>query len=148
MDADTKVNEAVVRAALREMDDGVVGGGAGVRFEGAPKWVDAFMLAFVPAFRLARLAAGCFVFCRRDAFEAVGGFDETVFAGEEIVLSRALKRRGPFVILRESVLTSPRKLENRSFWTMLRITAKLAVNGGIGGVKRREHAGFWYEEER
>lgn len=148
VDADTKVNEAVVRAAIREMDDGVVGGGAGVRFEGAPKWVDVFMLAFVPAFRLARLAAGCFVFCRRDAFEAVGGFDETVFAGEEIVLSRALKRRGPFVVLRESVVTSPRKVENRSIWTMLGIMVRVAVKGGWSGVKRREHAGFWYEDRR
>jgi glycosyltransferase involved in cell wall biosynthesis len=148
VDADTRVDAAVIRAALAAMDTGAVGGGAGVRFEGAPRWVDLSMILIVPFFRLARFAAGCFVFCRRDAFEAVGGFDETVFAGEEIVLSRALKRRGPFVILRESVITSPRKLQNRSFWTMVGVGLKLALHGGIDGVKRREHAGFWYDGKR
>ncbi len=148
VDADTKVNEAVVRAALREMDDGVVGGGAGVRFEGAPKWANVLMLGFVPLFRIARLAAGCFVFCRRDAFEAVGGFDETLFAAEELELSRALKRRGPFVILRESVVTSSRKLEGRSMWTMIGIMLGLVMKGGLRGLTRREDAGFWYEHRR
>src|SRR5258708_12873630 len=38
VDADTKVNEAVVRAPLREMDDGVRGGGARVPFQSAPNW--------------------------------------------------------------------------------------------------------------
>src|SRR5260221_13977842 len=47
--ADTKVYEAVVRAELREMDDGVLGGCACVRFKGPPLLVEAFMVAFVPA---------------------------------------------------------------------------------------------------
>ena len=56
------------------------------------------------------LAAGSFLFCRSDAFREVGGFDETLYAAEELVLSKALKRRGQsasggrrlkFVILRK-----------------------------------------------
>lgn len=63
------------------------------------------------------LAAGCFVFCRRDAFEAVGGFDLGVFAGEEIWLSRRLKKWGrqhglPFQVIPDPpVITSARKGE-------------------------------------
>ena len=62
-----------------------------------------------------RLAAGSFVFVLREAFDAVGGFSERVYASEEIWLSRAVRRWGrerglPFVILRDHpVLTSGRK---------------------------------------
>ena len=62
-----------------------------------------------------RLAAGSFVFVLREAFLAVGGFSERVYASEEIWLSRAVGRWGrkrglPFVILRDHpVLTSGRK---------------------------------------
>ena len=42
----------------------------------------------------AGLAAGCFVYCRKDAFDEVGGFNVKVYAGEEIYLSRALKLWG------------------------------------------------------
>jgi glycosyltransferase involved in cell wall biosynthesis len=148
VDADTRIDAAVLRAALAAMDAGAVGGGAAVRFAGAPWWAAALVAVLVPAFRITRIAAGCFVFARRDAFEAVGGFDEAIFAGEEIFLSRALGRRGRFVILRESVFTSPRKMDNRSFWAMSVVMTRLALKGGWKGVKRREDAGFWYEEKR
>jgi hypothetical protein len=61
------------------------------------------------------LAAGSFLFVRREAFRAVGGFSERVYASEEIWLSRALKRWGrarglDFVILEgHSLVTSGRK---------------------------------------
>jgi hypothetical protein len=54
-------------------------------------------------------------FVLREAFEAVGGFSERVYASEEIWLSRAVKRWGrrrglPFVVLRDHpVVTSGRK---------------------------------------
>ena len=38
---------------------------------------------------LLKWAAGCFIYARRPAFETVGGFDETLYAGEEIVLPQA-----------------------------------------------------------
>ena len=44
--------------------------------------------------KVAKYAAGCFVFCRKDAFDAVGGFSEKVYASEEIWLARALKQMG------------------------------------------------------
>ena len=53
--------------------------------------------------RTAGWAAGCFMFVRADVFRRVGGFDERYFASEEIHLSRAVKKHGRFVILRERV---------------------------------------------
>ena len=148
VDADTRVNAAVLRAAMAALDAGAVGGGATPVFEdGAPAWARAGIVMVVESMRLLRLAAGCFFFCERAAFEAVGGFDERHYAGEEIVLSAALRGRGRFVILRETVLTSPRKFTSRSFgqtlWIWLRIGAR-----GMRGTRRREGNEFWYDGRR
>lgn len=115
VDADTIVTEEVTRAALAALHAGAVGGGSSVRFDGRlPLYGRALAAAFLPVYRALRLAAGCFIFCTRQAFDAVGGFDETAFAAEEAILSRALSRQGRFVILREAVITSGRKLRTHS----------------------------------
>jgi glycosyltransferase involved in cell wall biosynthesis len=148
VDADTLVTPAVIRAALRALRDGAIGGGAGIRFEGSiPAYARLLEKPGVWLFRMARLAAGCFVFCRREAFEAVGGFDEALYGAEEIALSRALGGRGRFVVLREAVTTSGRKLRAHSGWELLRVLGALALRGP-GSVRGRRGLGIWYEERR
>ncbi len=84
VDADTRIDAAVLRAALQALRDGAVGGGAPVRFDGVVPWYARLLLPLVVlAFRVARLAAGCFLFCTRSAFVATGGFDTTLYAAEE-----------------------------------------------------------------
>ena len=95
-----------------------------------------------------RWAAGCFLFCTRAAFDAVGGFDEAYYASEEIHISRALGRTGRFVVLREAVTTSGRKTQTYSFWASTRLGLRLLL-GGLGSVKsRRATAAFWYDGKR
>lgn len=148
VDADTEVNPEVVAAALAALDGGAVGGGAGIEFDGrVPLWSRLTLPFFLFSFRLARLAAGCFLFCRRSEFEAVGGFDPGIFAGEEILLSRALRRRGRFVILREKVRTSGRKLRTHTGLETWRIFAGLAWRGERG-LRSREHLDLWYRDDR
>ena len=48
------------------------------------------------------------------SFEKAGGFDEQYFAGEEMYLPLALRKRGRFVVLKESVTTSARKVRMRA----------------------------------
>src|SRR5690348_6673738 len=106
VDADTIVNEAVVRSAVEALRDGAAGGGAGVVMDGVvPLYARLLLPVLVRSFRAARLAAGCFLFCTRAAFLAAGGFDETFFGAEELVMSQALKRQGKFVILKQAVTT-------------------------------------------
>lgn len=148
VDADTHVDEALVREALGALRAGAVGGGARVTFHApVPRWVPVFMAVFTPLyFGIGRWAAGCFVFCTRSAFEAAGGFDESTYAGEEVHFSRALKGLGRFVILRRRVATSPRKVEGRGFWEMMRINLDVVRKAGFEGrIRRREDAGFWYD---
>lgn len=148
VDADTQVDAAVVRAALAAMDGGAVGGGAGGRFsQGAPGWATAMLRIAVWVMRFLQLAAGCFVFCTRGAFEATGGFDEDYFGAEEIWFSYSLKRHGRFVVLREAVVTSPRKFESRTFGQTLGLMIRLTLRGPRG-LRDRRNMGFWYEDKR
>jgi glycosyltransferase involved in cell wall biosynthesis len=148
VDADTIVNEAVVRSALEAVRAGAVGGGAAARFDGVvPLYARMLLPVLVRVFRAARLAAGCFLFCARSAFEAAGGFDETFFGGEEVIMSRALKRRGRFVILRDAVTTSGRKLRTHSAREVLEVMFRVALRG-TGAVRRREGMELWYADRR
>ncbi|HUP29223.1 MAG TPA: glycosyltransferase [Usitatibacter sp.] len=148
VDADTLVNATVLRAAMAALDAGAVGGGAEVDFdENAPRWGHATIRAVIAFMRLMRWAAGCFIFCTREAFEAVGGFDERQYAAEEIVLSAALKRRGRFVILRERVTTSSRKFDFHSPWQTGRMMVRMSLRG-FAGSRRRDLTSFWYDGKR
>jgi glycosyltransferase involved in cell wall biosynthesis len=148
VDADTIVNEAVVRSALEALRGGAAGGGAAVEFDGAvPLYAKLLMAVVVRLFRIARVATGCFLFCTRSAFVAVGGFDEAFYGAEELVLSRALKRHGKFVVLRQAVTTSGRKLRTHSVREVLIIMGRLALRGP-SAVKQREGMELWYAERR
>ena len=148
VDADTIVNEAVVRSAVEALRDGAVGGGAGVAFDGTvPLYARLLMPVFVWMFRAARVATGCFLFCTRSAFVAVGGFDEAFYGAEEVVLSRALKRHGKFVVLRQTVTTSGRKLRTHSTRELLMVLGSLALRGPKA-IKQREGMELWYAERR
>ena len=148
VDADTIVNEAVVRAAVDALRLGAVGGGASVEFDTAvPRYAKVLMPAFAWVYRALGLAAGCFLFCSREAFVAVGGFDEAFFGAEEIVMSRALRNHGRFVVLKESVTTSGRKLRTHSLLEVLKIVARMALRG-TQAVKQRPGMELWYAKRR
>ena len=148
VDADTLINKDVLRAALDIVARGAVGGGAAVKFDGrVPLYARALLPALTAMMRWMRLAAGCFVFCTRSAFEAAGGFDERLFGAEEIALSIALKKIGRFVIVRQSVVTSGRKLRTYSGLEVLGIMVRAALTGGKM-LERRDQMGLWYDPRR
>jgi glycosyltransferase involved in cell wall biosynthesis len=146
VDADTLVTPAVLQGAVRSIDAGAVGGGAGARQDSNdPRWGPAVFGFAAWLMRTAGWAAGCFMFVRADVFHRAGGFDERYFASEEIHLSRAVKKHGRFVILRDKVITSGRK--GRLFtgravlWQF--VTALWPAN-----LKRRDRLGIWYGGQR
>ena len=148
VDADSRIDVPLLRAAMRALDAGYVGGGAGARFEEeVPWWAQGMLWIIVRAMRLGNWAAGSFLFCRREAFEAVGGFDESVYAGEEIYTSKRLKTQGRFVVLRETIVTSARKVHGRTFGDMMKINAQLFARGPRG-LRDRKNLDFWYRDRR
>src|SRR5438093_1178798 len=127
---------------------GAVGGGCAFRFDGRlPPYGRVLAAVAVPLYRALGLASGCFLFCTREAFRVAGGFDETLFGAEEAAMSRALRRQGRFVILRESVTTSGRKLRAYSGREVLGILLRLTL-AGPKGLRRRDRLDIWYGERR
>jgi GT2 family glycosyltransferase len=148
VDADSRIDVALLEAAMAALGAGYIGGGAGVRFEEeVPWWARTVVWMVVRVLRLGKWAAGSFVFCSRTAFEAVGGFDETLYAGEEIATSRRLKTQGRFIVLREAIVTSARKVHGRGFWEINRINLGLFLRG-TRGLRDRKHLDFWYRDRR
>lgn len=148
IDADTLVNEKALRSAIQALRGGAVGGGAAIYFDGRlPPYARLLQPLFVWFCRLASLTGGCFLFCTRQAFQAVGGFDEALYGSEEITMCRALKREGRFVVLREAVITSGRKLRAYSGWEVLRIMGRLMLRGPKS-VRGRRGLEMWYGERR
>lgn len=148
VDADTRVDAALLRAAMAALRDGAVGGGAAVRLSGATtahQRVAVRLLGW--AFRRTGIAPGCFIFCTRAAFSAAGGFDERYFAGEDVAISRALARQGRFVILRETVSTSARKLRTFTVREHLRLLWQFARRGRRV-LHTRQHLHLWYSGRR
>jgi glycosyltransferase involved in cell wall biosynthesis len=148
IDADTIVPPAAVTAAVAAIHTGAVGGGAPVYFDGVlPLWARALLPLLRAGLRMGRLAAGCFVFCSRAAFDAVGGFDERLYAAEEIAFSRALGRQGSVVILREPVMTSGRKMRTHSRREIVRFYVDV-LRLGTAVIRSRDALSLWYGERR
>ena len=145
VDADTLVPEETLQAVRDALARGAVGGGARVRFDGhgIGKWTR--RLAEMGCWMLFRLgfAGGCFLFARRAAFDAAGGFDERYFASEEIHLKLALGKLGRFAMVPAPVITSGRKLRLFTAGQILRQSLQLAARG-LSAVRRRDGLDFWY----
>jgi glycosyltransferase involved in cell wall biosynthesis len=148
VDADTQITDAVLRGVIGALRAGAVGGGAGVRFADGPPWIHRWVGAIAFVMRMCNWAAGCFVFATREAFDAVGGFDEQFYASEEIHFSRAMRKRGRFVVLREHVLTSGRKAQNFSRWATIKMLVPLLARGPSGAKSRELTREFWYPDKR
>ena len=103
--------------------------------------------------RLARWAAGSFIFCDATIFREVGGFSLTLYATEEIDLFRRLKRVARrtgrrIVILHDHPLeTSGRKLELYTPGELLAFMARTVLRRGRT-LRRAEDCFPWYDGRR
>lgn len=148
IDADTQVTTPVLRETMDLLRAGNAGGGAIPDFDGAlPRHARIILPVFLAAFRLLNQCGGAYVFCTRPVYEASGGWDETVFAGEELLFIKAIKRHGRFRLTRSRVVTSGRKLRTHSAWEIYGFLLKAVVKGR-GMVRDRTHLDLWYGPRR
>jgi len=151
VDADTRIEAVLLTRALQLLREGLcVGGGAVVLFEGETTVVGRLAIGLWKRISLfTRTAAGSFFFCRREAFQAVGGFDLRLYAAEEVLLSRQLRKWGRvrgqrFTIITDSpVVTSARKLRWYSDvqiigWILFMVFVPFAI-------RSPRLCGFWYK---
>lgn len=116
LDADSWPDAALMGELLAALgDDRVLAGGCTLRMDEVPFTIRVALGAWNLTSRLCRWAAGSFVFCRRDGFQAVGGFGLEFYVAEEIDFSRRIKRWGAprglglRILHRHPLLTSGRK---------------------------------------
>jgi len=103
--------------------------------------------------RSLRWAAGSFMFCEAAAFRALGGFDEALYASEEIELFRRLKRfarrarRSVVILRRHPLLTSARKVRLYG-WGELGLFALKAIASPRRTLGSRDACHSWYDGRR
>lgn len=144
VDADTCIDAAVLGGTLAAIAGGAVGGGAVFRYA-PPVPTTGRILEHLAAtvFRWLNLPAGSFVFARRTAFEAAGGFDPWLFAAEEWALCRALSRRGPTVILNQPVVTSAREFERMRASDVVALVWRAFRRGPRVALRQRDLFDAW-----
>lgn len=149
VDADTRISPAHVPGVQGALAAGCAGGGARVTTDGlVPLWGRVFVRVFSAFyFTVANLGAGAFLFTTRKNFDRVGGFDEQLFAGEEIYFSQALKKLGRFRVLADPAVTSGRKLRMHSARKILGLSVGIVLRGKQG-VRSRDRLDLWYDGKR
>jgi glycosyltransferase involved in cell wall biosynthesis len=149
VDADTLLTQALLQRALDSLAaDTCCGGGALVSMDGGAETGIAkrMFMSVVRLGQLLRFAAGCFMFCRADAFVDIGGFSERIFATEEFWFALKLKKWGrkkqmSFELLEDvSVVTSSRKFDDP--YSLLKMLMVVLVPFSIFF---RAMCRFWYK---
>lgn len=148
VDADTRISAVHISDALSALGSGCSGGSAKVDIEGViPRWARIFLRVFSVVYFANNLGAGAFLFTTRENFDRIGGFDESLFIGEEVYFSMALKKISRFKLLPVPIVTSGRKLRmysgtkilSRSLWIILH---------GPAAARDRNNCDFWYDGRR
>jgi glycosyltransferase involved in cell wall biosynthesis len=154
VDADSHPPRDLFADVAREIARGrVLAGGSTVATEHPALMVRVMVGWWNLTSRLTRWAAGSFIFCRTEAFRAVGGFSLRFFAGEEIDLFRRLKRlartRGLEIriLADHPLVTSARKAHLYSPHEFFMFQLKTVVTGGRT-LRSADDCGLWYDGRR
>ena len=150
LDADTLVPERLFSRIAEIMQDRRCLGGA-VDIDHQPKraWVRVYLELWRRFGRLMGMAEGAAQFCRRDAFLALGGYDERLLMGEDVDfywrLTRFAKRQGGYVHFIDDlqVLSSPRRYDQWPAWRILLWTNPLFA---LLFRRRRSIWRGWYDD--
>ena len=152
VDADTVIPLELLQQALANLESGdIIGGGACMVGNIPLRYSLRLLFKFWNIISiLTKNAAGSFIYCQTDAFEAIGGFSEAVYASEEIWLSRKLKKLGRkrnqrFCIIKQPpVITSMRKMQ---WYSPLRIYLYLLLIAVFPfSVRIKSLCTFWYRK--
>jgi glycosyltransferase involved in cell wall biosynthesis len=154
VDADSYPSSELFRQVAQVMQSGRgLAGGATVTFETSDPLVRLWLVLWNAMSRATRWAAGSFIFCETMAFRQVGGFNEQLFAGEEIDLSRRLKRlarhHGKKIVIlhRHPLRTSDRKARLYTKREHFVFMLKTLLLGGRT-LRDRKACYAWYDGRR
>jgi glycosyltransferase involved in cell wall biosynthesis len=150
LDADTLVSPDLLQSALDNLTDKHYGGGGSTLLPDKkiqPHYQRGLTIWNWLSVR-SEIAAGSFIYCLREGFEAVGGFSEKVYASEELWFSmdykRWCKKRGlGFKIIDSApVVTSTRKFDWYSSQRIILMLLLVVLCPFI--VRSRRLCDLWY----
>jgi len=154
IDADSSPSRALFGHMASAIQSGrYLGGGSTVAFANPQRDVRFWVALWNALSRTTGWAAGSFIFCDAAAFREAGGFNEALFAAEEIDFSRRMKRlarsrRMRFVILHQApLLTSDRKVHLYSRTEHFAFLLRFLVTGGRN-LRNRDACPVWYDGRR
>ncbi|MCC6915927.1 glycosyltransferase [Nitrosomonas sp.] len=154
MDADCLMNAGLVTDIFELIKQGKhIGAGSTLRMPGQPWWAEILLRIWTLLSVLLGWAAGALIVCNTTAFREVEGFDLTLYAAEEIELSRKLKQYGrkrklKFTILSTHPLeTSSRKTRLYSGWEIFGQFVRLALSP-LGSLRNKKKLPMWYDGRR
>ena len=135
IDADTLVPETLFEKMVAVLaNDRCLGGAVGVTYERpVRKWMTPYLSGWKFWARVFNMKQGAVQFCRKSSFEALGGYDETIFVGEDIEfywrLSKLASRNDGYLELIEhpKVTTSARRFDKMSLWKALLFTHPIFI---------------------
>jgi len=154
VDADSYPSQELFRETAEAIQGGrCLAGGATVSLESADPAIRFWVAAWNFLSRRARWAAGAFIFCEAAAFRRLGGFNQDLYAAEEIELFGRLKRlarleRRSIVILhRHPLRTSDRKAQLYTKREHLGFVLRTLLLGGRN-LRSRDSCHAWYDGRR
>ena len=154
VDADSYPTRELFGDLVEEIRNGAcVAGGSTVSIESSHRALTFLIWVWNGLSRMTRWAAGSCMFCEAAAFRAVGGFNQELYAAEEIDLFRRLKRlarqQGRTVVILQChpLRTSDRKIHLYTTRELLTFLIKTIARGGRT-LRSSEHCFAWYDGRR
>ncbi len=154
VDADSLLNPGMISDILQLIDSNdYVGCGSLMEMPDSPWWGIVILKLWSIVSVTCTWASGALVVCRADAFHEVGGFNQALYAADEIDLSDLLKKWGrkrglKFTILkRHPLITSARKLKLYSGLEITRQCLKVILSPRKA-LQNRNKLPVWYDGRR
>lgn len=154
LDADTTLTAEILQKALKLLKSGVAGGGITIQFN---KKLAKPYIALVGLWNLFsktfKIGAGCFIFCQKQVFDEIEGFNENLYASEELYFCLNLKKwakkhnKKVFIIHDISIVSSARKFEwfkPWQFWGLIIMIFFLP----LFGFSKKMTQKWWYERPK
>ena len=154
IDADSFPSAELLSEVAKVIASGkAIAGGSTVRLETANSTARFFTEFWNTISRALHWVAGSFIFCETTSFRAVGGFNNEFFTGEELDLSKRLKRfaraqgKKIVIISKFPLLTSDRKIHLYRRGELGRFFLKAFLRPSAT-MKNREACSPWYDGRR
>lgn len=151
IDADTLVPATLFQKIVAVLeDDQCLGGAVAVEYEDfRRKWMKFYLLGWKFWGAVFNMKQGAAQFCRQAVFAELGGYDRTIFMGEDVEfywrLAKFARRNEGYLrfVEQPKVITSARRFDKMSLWKTLMLTHPIFIRLAW---RKKSFWQDWYEK--